>query len=123
MSRVVATSVIIASATGFPFSREISVATSWRRSINQDRALRESPDSLASYLRSRHVRYAVVSPIGVYAWSYNALVAQACRDFAVVRQFSAETVLLRVRDAGENRDDLTACRALDAWHPGSKPTR
>ncbi|MFN8666719.1 MAG: glycosyltransferase family 39 protein [Gemmatimonadaceae bacterium] len=96
---------------------------SGRRSINQDRALRESPDSLASYLRSRHVRYAVVSPIGVYAWSYNALVAQACRDFAVVRQFSAETVLLRVRDAGENRDDLTACRALDAWHPGSKPSR
>lgn len=90
---------------------------SGHRSINQDRALRESPDSLASYLRSRQVRYALASPIGVYAWGHNSLLARACRDFAVVRQFSPETVLLRVREEREGVDDGAACRALAAWRP------
>ncbi|MBK6843376.1 MAG: hypothetical protein IPG88_13915 [Gemmatimonadetes bacterium] len=90
---------------------------SGRRSINQDRALRERPDSIAPYLRSRHVRYAVVSPIGVYAWEHNSLLSQACRDFAVVRQFSAATVLLRVRDEGEAGDDGATCEALARWRP------
>lgn len=94
---------------------------SGRRSINQDRALRERPDSIAPYLRSRHVRYAVVSPIGVYAWEHNSLLSQACRDFAVVRQFSVATVLLRVRDAGEAGDDGAACKALAWWRPRTTP--
>lgn len=90
---------------------------SGRRSINQDRGLREPPDSLAAYLRARQVRYAVVTPVGVYAREHNALLARACRDFAVVRQFAGSSALLRVRDAGEADDGGATCRTLARWRP------
>jgi len=96
---------------------------SGRRSINQDRGLREPPDSLASYLRARQVRYAVVTPVGVYAKEHNALLAQACRDFVVVRQFAASSALLRVRDAGDADDGGATCRTLAPWRPTADRVR
>lgn len=96
---------------------------SGRRSINQDRALRETPATIAAYLRSQGVRYAMVAPIGVWGWEHNSLIAQACRDFALVHRVSEATVLLRVREAGEADDDGETCRALAWWRPKTPAAR
>ncbi|HEX4936170.1 MAG TPA: hypothetical protein VFV33_23475, partial [Gemmatimonadaceae bacterium] len=83
-----------------------------RRSINQDRALREGPATLAPYLRAHGVRYVVVSPVGVWAKQHNALVAAACDQFAVVHRESDRSMILRLRPVGERGEDGAACRAL-----------
>ena len=64
---------------------------SGRKSINQDRGLQEDSASLGPYLRSRGVSFSAVSPVGVRSQQHNALVAKACRDFALARSWSAAT--------------------------------
>jgi hypothetical protein len=68
-----------------------------RRSINQDQGLSNDSSSLKTYLQSRGVTYAVVTPIGERP-RHNRLIARACADFDVVKKYSSRTILLRVRD-------------------------
>lgn len=90
---------------------------SGRKSINQDRGLQEDSASLGPYLRSRGVSFSAVSPVGVRSQQHNALVAKACRDFAIVRHFSERTILLRVRAESEPPDAGETCAALRAALP------
>ncbi|HMN08412.1 MAG TPA: glycosyltransferase family 39 protein [Gemmatimonadaceae bacterium] len=90
---------------------------SGHKSINQNRALEEDARSLAPYLRSRDVRYTAVSPIGVRAREHAGLIAESCRDFALVRRFSQQTLLLRLRAADEAPVDDGTCAALRAAVP------
>ncbi|MCC6927887.1 MAG: glycosyltransferase family 39 protein [Gemmatimonadaceae bacterium] len=83
-----------------------------RRTINEDRALREHPDSLAAYLRAREVAYAIVAPVGVWQWLHNDLLARACRDFDVVHSVSDRAMVLHLRAPGEGDDGGASCRAL-----------
>jgi hypothetical protein len=85
---------------------------SGRRSINQDRGLREDSASLGGYLRSRGVDYTVVTPIGVFAKAHGRLVASACQEFDVVKQVSPRTMLLRLRPEPAPRDDTMTCNAV-----------
>ncbi|MCC6774309.1 MAG: glycosyltransferase family 39 protein [Gemmatimonadaceae bacterium] len=86
-----------------------------RKSINQDRGLQEDSVSLGDFLRARGVSYATVTPVGVRSGPHNRLVAAACREFSLVRRFSEQTMLLRVRAPGESSATDDACAALAVW--------
>ncbi|HEX6314819.1 MAG TPA: glycosyltransferase family 39 protein, partial [Gemmatimonadaceae bacterium] len=91
---------------------------SGRKSINQDRALREDAESIGDYLRSRGVSYTVMSPIGIFAGRHARLVTRACREFELVRQFSSRTLLLRVLPEPASTEDTATCAAARAYSPG-----
>jgi hypothetical protein len=84
---------------------------SGRKSINQDRALREDSTTLAPYLRSRGVRYTVLTPVGVRVTRHTALIRSACHDFELVKRFSNRTMLFRLLPATAPMDSVTACAA------------
>ena len=83
-----------------------------RKSINQDRALREDSTSLGGYLRSRGVSYTVLTPIGVRARPHARLLQRACREFELVKRISTSTMLLRVAPAPALGDSTPACAAI-----------
>lgn len=90
-----------------------------RRSTNQDKTLRSDSLSLAPYLRERGVTYAVTSKVGVLEREFNNLIAHACRDFELVREFPEHTVIVRLRDPGAAPEWGPACVALQYWRlPG-----
>jgi hypothetical protein len=91
-----------------------------RRTINQDRALEEDSLSLGPYLRSRGAAYTVATSIGVKSGTHNRLLAQACREFVVLKEFPEETVVLRLRQAGEAPGDDAACRVLFPYRDRSR---
>jgi Dolichyl-phosphate-mannose-protein mannosyltransferase len=90
-----------------------------RRTINQDRTLQEDSLSLAGYLRSRGAHYAVAAPVGLQAPEHYWLLADACRDFVVLRTFTERTVVLRLRAPSEGPDPR-ACNALAPFR-GRRP--
>ena len=85
---------------------------SGRKSINQDRGLRENPTTLGGYLRSRDVSYTVLTPVGVHARSHARLLRSACREFELVKQVSPRTLLLRVAPEPSVSDSMAACVAI-----------
>ncbi len=93
---------------------------SGRRTINQDRTLEEDSLSLAAFLRARRARFAVASPIGVRSDEHNFLLATACRDFVVLKRFPEQTLVLRLRNEGEDGDRETACRLLAPYRSVSR---
>jgi len=86
-----------------------------RRSVNQDRGLQEDSASLGDFLRTRGVTYATVTPVGVRSGPHNRLIAAACREFSLVRRFSEQTILLRVRAPGDTSATDETCAALSVW--------
>ena len=90
---------------------------SGRKSINQDRALREDSTTIADYLRSRGVSYTVLTPVGVMMHRHTALVRSACRDFELVKRFSNRAMLLRLRPQTAPSDSATACVAAREFDP------
>ena len=84
---------------------------SGRKSINQDRALREDSLTIAPYLRSRGVQYTVLAPVGVRIRRHNELIKSACRDFELVKRFSNRTMLFRLLPATAPVDSASACAA------------
>jgi hypothetical protein len=86
-----------------------------RRSIIQDRGLREDSMSLAGYLRSRGVTYTVVTPVGVRARRHYRLLKSACRDFELVKRVSSRTFLLRLLPERAANDSTPACAALEHY--------
>ena len=93
-----------------------------RRTINQDRVLQEDSLSLAPFLRSRGATHAVIAPVGTRSDRHNFLLAQACRDFVVLREFPMATVVVRLREATDPANDDGACRALLPYR-ALRPTR
>lgn len=88
---------------------------SGRLTINQDRALQEDSLSLAPYLRSRGVTHVVVGPIGVRQVQHGRLLASACRELVLLRKFSPESGIFRVRGVHEPGDGGAACALLGWW--------
>lgn len=88
---------------------------SGRKSINQDRGLREDSTSLGRYLRSLDVRYTVLTPIGVPARRHARLLSSACREFELVKQVSRNTLLLRVAPEPSVNDSTPACAAIRTY--------
>ncbi|MEO7964208.1 MAG: hypothetical protein ABIT38_09915, partial [Gemmatimonadaceae bacterium] len=91
--------------------------------INQFRALEEDSASIIPYLRKRGVSYVVVGPIGVRIINHGHLLAKACRDLVVVREFPKASSVLRVRGADEEYDSRNACQALEPWTRLKLPNR
>ena len=85
---------------------------SGRKTINQDRGLREDSTSLGVYLRSRDVSYTVLTPVGVRATRLARLLSSACREFELVKQISPQTLLLRVAPEPSVSDSVPACVAI-----------
>lgn len=94
---------------------------SGRKTVNQDRTLKEDPDSLAGYLRSRGVHYSVAVPVGILSEHHNDLLARACHDFIVLKALPEQTFVLRLKDPSETPGDETACRALAPYRHSSPP--
>jgi len=89
-----------------------------RRTINQDRTLEEDSLSIGGYLRSRGVRYTVATPVGLRSEEHNRLLAAACREFVALKRFPEQTIVLRLRDAGDPVGDDAACRLLLPYRTG-----
>lgn len=85
---------------------------SGRKSINQDRALREDSTTIGDYLRSRGVDYTVVTPIGIFGQLHGRLIASACRDFDIVKQVSPRALLLRLLPERAPSDSTATCRIV-----------
>jgi len=85
---------------------------SGRKSINQDRGLREDSASFGPYLRMRGVSYTVLTPVGVRADRHAGLIESACRDFELVKQVSRRTLLLRVVPQAAASDSTPTCAAI-----------
>jgi hypothetical protein len=85
---------------------------SGRKTVNQDRGLREAPATLGDYLRSQGVGYTVLSPIGVQAVRHARLLRAACREFELEKQVSRRTLLLRVAPEAFASDSTLACVAI-----------
>ena len=90
---------------------------SGRKSINQDRALREDSTTVGDYLRARGVSYTIISPVGVLANRHARLVTSACREFELVRQVSHRTMLFRVLPQATTSDSTAACEAARSYVP------
>ncbi len=93
-----------------------------RRTVSDLKTVTVPLDSLRSYLVANGVEYAVLSPIGIPRTRHNRLLAQACREFDVVRAYEGDAVLLRLRPAGPTHDDdSAACLATAPWKDGVPP--
>jgi hypothetical protein len=53
----------------------------------------------------------------------STLVASACNDFEVVKQFDARTVLMRIREPLGAGNGSNACDALATWRAESRRPR
>ena len=88
---------------------------SGRKTINQDRAHEEDSASIGGFLRSRGVTFTVLTPVGILAKTQGELLGKSCRDFDLVRQFTARTMLFRVRPEPSASDSTAACEATRAY--------
>ena len=94
-----------------------------RKTINQDRALREDTTSLGAYLRSRGVTHTVLTPTGVRARSHALRLKGACREFDLVKQISPRTMLLQVAPESSPTDSTPACTAIRQFDATDRPAR
>lgn len=85
---------------------------SGRRSINQDRGLREDSSTIGPYLRQHGVDFTVFTPIGVRSRRHSTLLVTACREFSIVRMFSPTTALLQVRTERALDESDSSCVTL-----------
>jgi hypothetical protein len=92
---------------------------SGRKTINQDRGLREDSTSLGGYLRSREVSYTVLTRVGVNARRHATLLSSACREFELVKEISPQTLLLRVAPQSAESDSVPACAAIRNYAPAN----
>ena len=92
---------------------------SGRKTINQDRGLREDSTSLGGYLRSREVSYTVLTRVGVNARRHATLLSSACREFELVKEISPQTLMLRVAPQSAESDSVPACAAIRNYAPAN----
>ena len=84
------------------------------RTVNSNALLKEDSTTIANALRDRGVEWVVVSNAGPFRWHMGVLVASACKDFELVKQFDSRTMILRVRQPGQSATG-PACAALSTW--------
>lgn len=84
------------------------------KTVNANALLKEDSTTLAQVLRDRGVEWVVVSNAGPFRWHMGVLVASACKDFDLVKQFDSRTMVLRVRRPGPSSPG-PACTALATW--------
>ena len=94
---------------------------SGRKTVNVNVLLKEDSTTIAQALRDRGVEWAVTSYSGPFRTQLGKLVASACREFDLVKQFDERTMVLRVRTTGQTAGG-TACDALTTWRldPGRR---
>jgi hypothetical protein len=86
-----------------------------RPSINQRRALTFDSLMLAPFMRTVGSEWAVATAIGPVGGTQSRLLARACRDFDLAREFPHHTIVVRLRDPAQPRDWGPACKALEYW--------
>jgi hypothetical protein len=80
---------------------------------NANVLLREDSTTIADALRDRGVEWVVTSYVGPLRHQIGSLLAKACHEFELVRQFDTHTAVLRVRQAYDTSGN--ACDALAIW--------
>ena len=90
-----------------------------RRTVNARVLLNEDSTTLAPALLQRGVQWVATSNAGPMRREHGALVASACNDFELVKQFDARTVLLRIREPLGGGSRSNACDALATWRAES----
>jgi hypothetical protein len=80
---------------------------------NANVLIKEDSTTIAEALRGRGVEWAVTSYVGPLRHQIGSLLAKACREFELVRQFDAHTTVLRVRPTADT--SANACEALAIW--------
>ena len=91
---------------------------SGRKTVNAGGFLKEDSTTFASALRDRGVTWVVASNAGPLRRQIGSLVARACNDFELVKQFDARTTLLRLRQPSSSGESTGACDALAIWRRG-----
>jgi hypothetical protein len=94
-----------------------------RRTVNARGLLSEDSTTLARTLLQRGVRWVATSNAGPVRRELSTLVASACNDFEVVKQFDARTVLMRIREPLGAGNGSNACDALATWRAESRRPR
>jgi hypothetical protein len=90
-----------------------------RQTVNARGLLREDSTTLARALLDRGVRWVATSNAGPVRRELGTLVASACNDFELVKQFDARTMLLRIRQPVGSGSGSNACDALATWRAES----
>ena len=91
-----------------------------RRTVNARVLLREDSTTLARALLQRGVHWVATSNAGPVRRELGTLVASACNDFELVKQFDDRTMLLRIREPLGGGNGSTACDALAGWRSESR---
>jgi hypothetical protein len=86
-----------------------------RQSINQRRAITFDSVMIAPFMRTVGSEWAVATSIGPVGGLQSRLLARACRDFDLVREFPQHTIVVRLRDPAQPREWGPACEALAYW--------
>ena len=86
---------------------------SGHKTANANVLIREDSTTIADALRDRGVEWVVTSYVGPLRHHMGSLVAKACREFELVRQFDAHTTVLRLRQPYDS--SANACDALAIW--------
>ena len=90
-----------------------------RRTVNARVLLREDSTTLARTLLQRGIRWVATSNAGPNRRQLGRLVASACSDFELVKQFDSRTMLLRIREPLGVGNGSDACEALATWRAES----
>ena len=86
---------------------------SGHKTENANVLLKEDSTTIAAALRDRRVEWVMTSYVGPLRHQIGSLVAKACHEFELVRQFDAHTAVLRVRQVSDT--SASACDALAIW--------
>jgi hypothetical protein len=81
---------------------------SGRRTVNQNIVVSRPPAETADQVRASGARYVLLTALGFWPRQFRENITAACEAFTVVREFSPNAVLLRLRDPGET----SACDVL-----------
>jgi hypothetical protein len=90
-----------------------------RRTVNARVLLREDSTTLARALLQREVQWVATSNAGPMRRELGTLVARACNDFELVKQFDTRTMLLRIREPSGSGTRSNACDSLATWRAES----
>jgi hypothetical protein len=92
-----------------------------RKTINQDRGLREDTTTIGGYLRLRGVSYTVLTPVGLRVRAHASRLIGACREFDLVKQISPRTMLLKVAPEASATDSTPTCAAVRQFNMANNP--
>ena len=80
---------------------------------NANVLIKEDSSTIADVLRDRGVEWVVTSYVGPLRHQMGSLLAKACHEFELVRQFDVHTAVMRLRQVPDTSN--TACESLAIW--------